>query len=149
MKTLMKFVLFLIMIIVSMASCVDKNPGKPLYIRNNSDKTVYCWYAHWIYDNNHTNYHYPDTVLPATMPSPYKIRDIIPYSASSVGSVSLIPNWEKIFSKLPESKFSVYFFTERPETQEEWNSIRKNYNLIRKDVTYQKFIDNDYIIDYP
>ena len=147
---MIKYILVLITIIVSLASsCNDKNPGKPLYIRNNSDQTVYCWYAHWIYDKNYKNYHYPDTILPASQPSPYDIRSLIPNRASSVGSVSRIPNWEKIFSELPAGKFSVYFFTERPEMQEEWDLVRKNYNLYRKDITYQEFVDNDWTIDYP
>lgn len=55
----------------------------------------------------------------------------------------------KIFSELPAGKFSIYFFPEYPETQEEWDLIRENYNLIRKDVTYQEFVDNDYYIDFP
>ena len=147
MKTLIKHILVLIMIIVSMSSsCNDKNYGKPMRINNNSDQTIYYWFAHWIYDKNHTNYHYPDTILPAKQPI---LRQIEQHSAvSGVERMSLIPNWEKIFSDLPASKFSVYFFTERPETQEAWDLVREHYNLYRKDVTYQEFIDNDYIIDY-
>ena len=149
MKTMMKYVSFLIILIVSMANSCKEYPGTFMHIRNNSNQIIYCWYAHWIYDKNHKNYHYPDTLLPATMPSPYNIRGLIPHRASEVSGVSEIPNWKKIFSELPEGKFSVYFFTERPEKQEAWDLIRENYNLTRKDVTYQEFIDNDYIIDYP
>jgi len=137
------------MAIISLASsCDDRHPGG-LSIRNNSDQTVYYWYAHWIYDKDYKNYHYPDTILPSSQPSPYKIRSLIPNRATEVSSVSRTPNYEKIFSDLPEGKFSVYFFTERPETQEAWDLIREHYNLYRKDVTYQELVDNDWTIDYP
>jgi len=133
-------------VIVSMASsCDNKYPGKQMHIRNNTDQPINYWYAHWIYDKNHRNYHYPDTILPSKMPF---IRGIRANNTEDVCRVSSVPDWKKIFTELPTGKFSIYFF-EYPETQAEWDLIRENYNLIRKDVTYQEFIDNDYTIDYP
>ena len=149
MKTLIKYVLFLIMGIVSMASsCNNKEEYGWLNIRNNSDQTIYYWYAHWIYDDNHIYYHYPDTILPSKEQI-YTIWPVHPNSVVCIDRTSRHNNWKKIFSDLPAGKFSVYFFNEHPKNQEEWDLIRENYNLIRKDVTYQEVVDNDYIIDYP
>jgi len=148
MKILIKHILFLILVIVSMASsCKDKDMGW-LFIRNNSDQITYYWYAHWIYDKNYINYHYPDTILPSKERI-YSIWPVYPNDVVCIDRTSKHNNWVKIFSKLPEGKFSVYFFNEQPKTQEEWDLIRENYNLRRIDVTYQELVDNDWIIDYP
>ena len=147
MKTFIKYVSILIIGIVSMSSSCDKH-GEPLFIRNNSNQVIYYWYAHWIYDDNYTNYHFPDTILPSEERI-YSIWPVNPNELTEISGVSKLPNWEKIFSDLPEGKFSVYFFTEHPKTQEEWDLIRENYNLYRKDVTFKDVINNDYIIDYP
>ena len=148
MKKMIKYIMVLITIIVFMASsCNDKDMGW-LFIRNNSDQIVYYWYAHWIYDKNHTNYHYPDTILPSKERI-YSIWPVHPNVVVCIDGTSRHNNWEKIFSELPEGKFSVYFFNEHPKTQEAWDIIRENYNLYRKDVTFQEIVDNDYIIDYP
>jgi len=145
-KILVKYTMFLAVIVFMLFSCVDRYYGKPLYIRNNTDQPVFYWYAHWIYDRNHTNYHYPDTILPSRIPT---IRAVPPNRAVDACRVSRIPNWERIFSELPAGKFSIYFFTEYPETQEKWDLIRENYDLYRIDVTYQEFVNNDYVIDFP
>jgi len=148
MKEMIKYVLILMILIVSMASsCDDKYQGK-MVIRNNSDKKIYYWYAHWIYDKNHTNYHYPDTILPSKIPT-YSIWFVGSHNKEEISGVSRTPNYKKIFSELPAGKFSIYIFTELPETQAEWDLIRENYNLIRKDITYQELIDNDFYIDFP
>ena len=148
MKVAIRNVLFVVIAITSTGVGCTKYSGKPMYLRNNSDQTIYYWYAHWMYDSNHRNYHYPDTTLPSRMPT-RAFWSIRPNSAAGICGVSRIPDWVKIFSELPVGKFSIYIFTKRIQTQEEWDSVRKNNNFYRKDVTYQEFIDNDYYIDFP
>ena len=145
MKKIIRNTLFVMMTSALLgSSCCDRYPGEPLGIRNNSDRTIYYWFSYWKTDN-YTNYHYPDTILPSKRP--IEISQIAPHNSTDDGESD--PDWEKIFSELPEGKFSVYFFTEYPETQEDWDLIQQTYNLIRKDVTYQELVNNHYKIIYP
>jgi len=55
---------FIIILILFLSySCKDRYHGQPLSIRNNTNERVYYWYAYW-QQENFTNYHYPDTILP-------------------------------------------------------------------------------------
>lgn len=142
MKTLAQLLIFISMI--HLGSCRDKFIGEPLSIINNSDYRIYYWYSYWKTEG-YINYHYPDTILP--IEKPVYLNTIAPHNATGVGEAD--PDWRKIFSELPEGKFSFYFFKESPETQEDWDLIRQTYNLYRKDVTYQELVDNHYKINYP
>jgi len=143
------------MVIVSMTSSCGKHPfDNGIFIRNNSNQTIYYWYAHWIYDKDYKNYHYPDTILPIKKPNNMAIWSISPGKISHIERTSRIPDWGKIISELPGSTFSVYFFTKYPETQEEWDLIRESYNFYRKDITYEEVMkdvekDRGYTINYP
>lgn len=142
MNTILNFTIILLMIIFS--SCNDKNSGEPLVIKNNTNNRIYFWFSYW--DNiDFSNYHYPDTILPKE--KPILISSIAPQNASGCGEND--PNWDDIFSKLKTNKFTVYFFENLPQNQSEWDSIRNNYALTRKDVTYDEFIKNNYTISYP
>jgi len=135
------------LVFVSMAilsSCVDKHIGEPLTIKNNSDQRIYYWFSYWKTEN-YTSYHYPDTVPPAQ--KPVELFSVAPHNAAGVGEDD--PDWEKIFSELPEGKFSIYFFLKLPETQSEWELVRQTYDLVRKDVTYQEHVNNHWTITYP
>jgi len=125
-------------------SCVNKHVGEPLTIKNNSDIRVYYWFAYWKTEN-FTKYHYPDTILPEN--KPVFLNSIAPHNATGDGESD--PDWEKIYSELSGSKFSVYFFDNQINTQEEWDAIRQSYNLHRKDVSYQELVNNNYCINYP
>jgi hypothetical protein len=142
MNTRLSFILLIIVILVF--SCKEKYAGEPLAIRNNSDSRIYYWYSYWK-NENFTLYHYPDTILPEE--KPVYLSSIAPHN--SEGSGESDPNWKEVFEKLDGKKFSVYFFINNPENQSEWNLIRQNYNLYRKDVTYQELVNNNYIINYP
>ena len=142
MSTLIKFIVMSLCLIIS--SCVDRHIGEPLAIRNNSDIRIYYWYGYWKTEN-YVNYHYPDTTLPEK--KPVHLPSVAPHNGTSSGEVD--PDWEKIFSELVGGKFSVYFFTNQINTQEDWNSIRQSYNLYRKDVSYQELVQNNYRIYYP
>jgi len=145
MKTFIKFIaLFLVVILSLRSSCIKKYPGEPLSLRNNSDQRIYYFCPNWKYREDWTKYCYPDTILPQEK---NHLHSIGPRNATGVGEGN--PNWEKIFSELPAGKYSVYFFTECPETQEEWDLVRESYDLCRKDVTYQELVENNYDICYP
>ena len=126
------------------SSCVDKNIGEPLTIKNNTDARIYYWFAYWETENYY-KYHYPDTILPET--NPIFLNSVAPHNATGYGEDD--PDWEKIFSQLDGGKISVYFFDNQINTQEEWDAIRQSYNLYRKDVSYQELVKNNYCINYP
>lgn len=145
MKTIIKNMQFVIIAFVSMGSgCTES--VVPIGIRNNSDQTIYYWVER-PHSRNFPNHHYPDTILPKGLTT--LIFPIVPGQMTDLVKAQTPANWTRIFSELPAGKFSIYFFTERPRTQEEWDSVRKNNNFYRKDVTYQELVDNDYIIDFP
>jgi hypothetical protein len=150
----MKTIIIMLLVFPLCIPACNEYPGKPLGIGNNSDHRIYYWYAHWSnydlstqYHYNYTDYHYPDTILPKERPA--VLNFVNSHEIADTGGECKIPIWEKIFSELPNGKFSVYFFKEYPEIQEEWDSIRNNNAYYRKDVTYQEFVDNDYNIYYP
>ncbi len=126
------------------ASCRDKYEGEPLGLKNNSDTRIYYWYSYW-QTENFDQYHFPDTNLPKV--KPIYINSIAPNNITGVGESD--PDWDEIFSKLKEGKFSVYFFESNPENQLDWDSIRINYQLTRKDVTLTELKSLNYIIQYP
>ena len=129
-----------------LAGCPEEVTGnKALCIRNNSNQEMYFWYS-----KEYFHYHYPDTELPVYLPINYQIRGT--GIGGCVGSMEWQrPNWETIFSQLPEDKFSVYFFETYPETQEDWDDLRNNMEelVYRKDVTFEELKANDYVIEYP
>jgi hypothetical protein len=131
--------------ITQINSCRDKNPGQPLSITNNTDERIYYWYSYWKTEG-YINYHYPDTLLPNEKPAYFS--SVAPHNSSGTGG-DVDPDWIKIFSDLSGGKFSVYFFDEPIETQQEWDVVRQTYDLFRKDVSYQELVDNNYSIDYP
>jgi hypothetical protein len=78
---------------------------------------------------------------------PISINSIASKNATGYGESD--PNWIEVFSKLPEGKLTIYFFTELPATQEDWRLIRQTYDLVRKDITYGELKSNNYRILYP
>lgn len=129
------FILFL-----PMFCHVKRHEGGSLGIKNNSAEMIYFWYS-----GDYEKHHYPDTLLPTTLPlyinmaSPGNIAGAGPYD----------PDWNKIFSELPEGLFSVYFFDSYPENQEEWDEIRLKNNFIRIETTLEELDAKDYLIHYP
>ena len=137
-------IMLLTIALALLSSCNDKYAGEPLVIKNNTNARVYYWFNYWNSDS-FPSFHFPDTVLP-----PQKldyIGSVAPFSASGDGEED--PNWDLIFSKLSSGKFTIYFFDTFPEDQSGWDSIRINYALHRKDITYTDFIEDGYSISYP
>ena len=139
----MKNLLLLSFISFMLVAChPEKFPGKALHIKNNSNERIYYWYS-----SEYSVFHYPDTILPFERPV-----FIASCSAKNSDLASgYNPNWNNIFSQLPDDKFSVYFFETYPETQEDWDELRNNMQelVYRKDVTYEELKANDYVIEYP
>ena len=134
-------ILNFVLLVLFMASChPEKFPGKALSIKNNSPERIYFWYS-----NNYNIFHYPDTSLPLEIPLYINSAD----SNSGAGAGANDPDWVEIYSQLPEGKFSIYFFDELATTQEEWDDIRLNHMILRKDITFEELKNNDYIIYYP
>ena len=145
MRYIMKtFTITVLVILLSASSCRDKYSGEPMALRNNSDKRIYYWYPYWKYDESWVDYCYPDTVIPQKQ---YSLNSIAPHNGVWIGEID--PDYVTIFSKIPSGKYSVYFFDNYYETQQEWDSIRDNRLYYRKDVTLQELIDNKYKICYP
>lgn len=137
MKTLLKYFFFLTLL----NSCLpEKFPGEPLHIQNNSTERIYYWYS-----GEYNTFHYPDTILPINKPV------FISSCAASNSNMSsgYDPDWNTIFNQLPEGKLSVYFFDKYANNQEEWEDIRINHVLLRKDVTFDELKNNKYIINFP
>lgn len=129
---------------IAISSCIDKHIGEPLGVKNNSDARIYYWFAYWKTEN-YTKYHYPYTILPEK--KPVYLNSVASHNTAGYGEDD--PDWEKIYSELSDGKFSIYFFNNQINTQEEWNVVRQSYNLYRKDVSYQELVKNNYCINYP
>jgi len=141
MKT--KIMLCLLTVSFLFSSCEDLFSGSSdgLVIQNNTDKRIYNWYS-----TDYKAHHYPDTLLPAVIPVFFS--NTAAFNKSGRGPDN--PNWKKIFSELPEGKFSVYFFKKHPKTQEEWDAIRANADSVyRIDVDLATLKANKYYIYYP
>jgi hypothetical protein len=152
----MKIQTFIIFsVLLSVSSCVDKYPGGPFCIQNNSNDTLWYWYPNWKYYDNWPRYCFPDTVLPFSMTHTGKVtslhitvtKRLLPGNIRAVGEQD--PDYQTIFASIPSGKLSVYFFKYVPETKTEWDAMFEKYDLFRKDVTLQELIDNEYIISYP
>ncbi len=137
MKTLIKY----IFIFFILCSChPEKFPGKAIRVKNNSVERIYYWYS-----KSYDVYHFPEIILPIEKP--------VLISSCDANNIELAsgydPDWVEIYSQLPEGKFSIYFFDELATTQEEWDDIRFNHMVLRKDITFEELKNNDYIIYYP
>jgi hypothetical protein len=153
MKTLSLCIIMLtLMCVLTSNSCNKENTGvEALVIKNSSGHEMFFWFSY-----RFPNHHYPDTTLPAIIPTKAKPYSEIIGAGLGNGSgvsagVGVNPvGWSKVFSQLLDGYFSVYFFTFRPTTQEEWDSLRSNHHLVeRRDVTYEELKINNFTISYP
>jgi|SRR5690554_1155454 hypothetical protein len=139
MKTLIKnFVLFSFLFLISCHP--EKFPGKAMSIKNTSNERIYYWHS-----GEYSIFHYPDTILP--IEKPIFISSCAAKNSDLASGYD--PNWNNIYSQLPDGKFTIYFFDELASTQDEWDDIRVNHMVLRKDTTFEELKNNDYIIYYP
>lgn len=139
----MKKIFVLLSVTILLVGCPsDEDLGsQSLCIKNTSGKSIFFWFS---YDFN--NYHIPNVLLPSEIPMLIRGAG----SGGCVGNdVGQSPKWDVVFSQLPEGKFSIYFFDKLATTQEEWNDIRVNNMVLRKDVTFEELKNNNYTIFYP
>jgi hypothetical protein len=137
----MKVILNICLFVLLINSCVpDEELGKALNVSNNSDERIYFWIS-----DDYSKYHYPDTILPIS--KPLYINSVEAHGGAGSGGID--PNWNDIFSRLPQGKLSIYFFEEYATDQQEWEDIRVNHMVLRKNVTIEELKSNDYIIYYP
>jgi|SRR5690606_4682940 len=132
---------FILLFSLFLISChPDQFQGKATSVRNNSSEYIYFWYS-----GDFSVYHYPDTILP--IEKPLFIAACSP--GNGEGIMGYDPDYNNIFNQLPDGKFTIYFFDELATTQEEWEDIRVNHMVLRKDTTFEELKNNDYIIYYP
>lgn len=139
----MKKIFVLLSVTILLVGCPsDEDLGsQSLCVKNTSKQSVFFWYS---YDFN--DYHFPNVSLPLEIP--LLIRGA--GSGGCVGNdVGQSPKWDVVFSQLPEGKFSIYFFDKLATTQQEWDDIRVNNMVLRKDVTFEELRNNNYTIYYP
>jgi hypothetical protein len=121
--------------------CPSDELGKEtLNIFNKSDHPIYYWYSY-----DFKNYHYP-YILPSEKPVNFHWIGINNGNGNEIGQY---PRWGTVYSELPEGKFTVYFFDKLATTQEEWEDVKINHLVLRKDVTFEELKRNNYTIFYP
>lgn len=149
---LLPFIGLLLMLSLTSSRCNKEVTGvEQLIIENHSGHEMFFWFSY-----RFPNHHFPDTTLPAIIPTedtPYsEIIGTGPGNGGGVGAgVGVSPvAWSDVFSQLPDGYFSVYFFETRPETQAEWDILRADMTKVhRKDVTHEELKVNNFIIRYP
>jgi len=127
-------------LLVNLSCHPDRFPGKSLSIRNNSDERIYLWFS-----RDYSIHHLPDTSLPEAIP--VNFNSVAPNAGAGVTGYD--PDWESIFNQLPEGKLSVYFFDRLATNQAEWEEVKANHLILRKDTSFQELKDNNYVIYYP
>lgn len=137
----MKLLLTISLFILLTNSCVpDKYQGKAMNVNNNSDERIYFWIS-----DDYSIYHYPDTILPTN--KPLYINSAPAHGGAGSGGID--PDWNNIYSQFPQGKLSIYFFDKYANNQVEWEDVRVNHFVLRKDITFEELKNNDYIIYYP
>ncbi len=138
----MKRSILLIVLSVFLWACPSDIGSESIVIKNNSDHIIYFWYS-----SEYEKFHFPDS-LPTNIPL---IINSIDAGTGTGGSAGQYPSWQKIFSRLPKDKFTVYFFETYPEMQEEWDELLENKQekVYRKDFTYEELQATDFHIYYP
>ena len=140
----MKTTFYLLGILLLSSKCELGETAYKFDIRNNTDYTVYYYEA---FSEEHT-YVYPDTIIRErefNFLSPSgKIR---PKTALHLGGFSTI---ESEFKTLPKDTLSVYFFHPDTLAKYPWETIRKDYNILKRyDLSIEDMQLLDYEIVYP
>jgi hypothetical protein len=139
----MKKIFGLLSIAILLVGCPSDEDlvSQSLLVKNTTNERIYFWFSY-----DFTFYHYPNINLPADIPLYFNSA---PANSGAGNDVGQSPKWDVVFSQLPEGKFSIYFFDKLATTQEEWEDIRVNNMVLRKDVTFDELKNNNYTIFYP
>lgn len=117
----------------------DNNPGKGLSLENASDLDVY-FYSSEIFETGH----FPDTLLPEVRPLGLQF-----IMANGASGKFVDPNWEEIFDRLPQNKFTMFVLSAEIVDNTEWEEIRNNNLTLRRfDISLDELESSDYTIRY-
>ncbi len=136
----MKTIFYLIAIVLT--SC-----DPPIYshiYRNNADHHLYYYRA----SSSEFDFIYPDTTIRHQEVDPNYIRGIRPRTSVNIGGFGTVEEYFQEF--LPKDTLSVYFF--HPDTLKKypWETIRKDYNILKRyDLSIQDMQMLDYEVVYP
>jgi len=110
-----------------------------IIVTNNSSKKVRVYLA----DQNASK-QYPDTALPVSKPALQNMdKGVSCYFDSKT-------TWEENFKKLPLDTLSVYFIDNDVYQNEQWDSVRVNYKILKRiDLSIENLKSNKYNISFP
>ncbi len=120
-------------------TCEPDNDGKALLLVNNSDLDVYFHHS-----SDLSVGHFPDTILPNERPI-----GLQPIIANGRSGTLINPDWNSIYSNLPDGKYSMYVFSKQQVDTTDWEIIAEN-NLIlaRIDKTRNELEESDYTFEF-
>ena len=138
----MKTLFYLSTIVLLLNSC-DPAVYKEIY-RNNTDYTLHFYIA----DSPEIEFLYPDTIIAVN-----EVKFGEPSASIRSGSYVNVGGFgkvEEIFKYLPKDTLSVYFFHPDTLAKYPWETIRKEYNILkRSDLSIEDMQLLDYEIAYP
>lgn len=139
----MKYI-FISMLIVGLGtnSC-EKPPFLDKFysitVKNNSSEPIRVLIA-----DKYATVQYPDTSLPAVKPALQKAE------AGKSCYFDSRTNWEENLQDLPADTLSIYFISNSTYENEDWSSVRANYNILKRiDLSIQDIQAVNYKIEYP
>ena len=120
----MKYIMLVFLSISLMSNCCEKMMEKWYYIRvtNVSQNTVMVTAGYGRFSMNA----YPDTTLPASVPSLDKIE---PMKHTNLTSGF---EWEKVIKDMPLDTLSIYVFDEDTLNTYSWNQIKEGYKVLKR-----------------
>lgn len=137
MNTFKRNILILSLIILFVNSCENKYYDFRLKVYNNSEKTLYAMY----YQS------FPDTTL--GLHSFFKST----YHRISPGETYTLRRggtWETAFQEYINGKIMVFVFDANIVENTPWDTIRKNYLILKRyDLSYDDIVSLNWIITYP
>ena len=120
-------------------TCETDNDGKALLLINNSDLDVYFYQSPDLSVG-----HFPDTILP--IERPIGLQQIM---ANGRSGTFTNPDWNSIYSDLPDGKYSMYVFSKQQVDTTDWEIIAENnFILARIDKTQNELEQSDYTFEF-
>lgn len=138
----MKHIILAIISIIFLACCCEKMMEKWYYIRvtNVSERIIMVTAGYGRFLMNV----YPDTTLPASKPSLYRIE---PMKHTNLTSSF---EWEKVIKEMPFDTLSIYVFDEDTLNTFSWEIIRKGYKVLKRyDLSVNDLKNMNWTITYP
>ncbi len=135
-------VVILSLFVICSYACVKQPFVDKFYtiiVTNNSSKKIRVYLA----DENASK-QYPDTALPTSKPA---LQNMGKGESCYFDSKT---SWEENLKKLPSDTLSVYFISNDDYENEQWDSLRINYKILKRfDLSIENLKSNNYNISYP